>query len=105
MIDVKTDWSIFQEKLSFNMLELTFCSKLNWSSYIISNAKTASRKIGASIPSMKFLSPGAALHLHKSTIQSSMEYCCHILASTPGCYLEMLNKLQKHISKYRTKTN
>ena len=36
-------------------------SKLDWGSYIISIAKTASKKIGALIRSMKFLSPEVAL--------------------------------------------
>ena len=39
------------------MLGLTFSSKLDWASYIISIAKTASKKIGALTRSMKFLSP------------------------------------------------
>ena len=26
-----------------------------------------------------------------------MEYCCHIWAGAPGCYLELLGKLQKRI--------
>ena len=43
------------------MLGLTFSSKLDWGSYIISIAKTASKKIGALICSMKFLSPEVAL--------------------------------------------
>ena len=43
---------------------------------------------------MKFLSPEVALYLYKSTVQSSMEYCCHILAGAPSCYLELLDKLK-----------
>ena len=46
-IDVKMGGSILEEKSSFKMLGLTFSSKLNWGSYIISIAKTASKKIGA----------------------------------------------------------
>ena len=45
-IDVKMDGSVLEEKLSFKMLGLTFSSKLDWGSYIISFAKTASKKIG-----------------------------------------------------------
>ena len=45
------------------MLGLTFSSKLDWGSYIISIAKTASENIGALIRSMKFLSPEVALYL------------------------------------------
>ena len=89
--------SILEEKSSFKMLGLTFSSKLDWGSYIISIAKTASKKIGALICSMKFLSPEVALYLCKSTIPPCMEYCCHIWAGAPSCYLELLDKLQKQI--------
>ena len=67
-IDVKMDAFVLEEKLSFKMLGLTFSSKLDWGSYIISIAKTASNKIGALIHSMKFVSPELALYLDKSTI-------------------------------------
>ena len=56
-IDVKIDGSVLEEKSSFKMLGLTFSSNLDWGPYIISIAKTASKKIGALIRSMKFLSP------------------------------------------------
>ena len=81
------------------MLGLTFSSKLDWDSYIISIAKTASKKIGALIHSVKFLSPEVALYLYKSTICPCMEYCCHIWAGAPSCYLELLDKLQKRICR------
>ena len=67
------------------MLALTFSSKLDWASYIISIAKTASKKIGALIRSMKFLSPEVALCFYKSTICPCMEYSCHIWAGAPSC--------------------
>ena len=91
--------SVLEEKSSFKMLELTFSSKLDWGSYIISIAKTVSKKVGALIRSMKFLSPEVALYLYKSTICSCMEYCCHIWAGAPGCYLDLLDKLQKRICR------
>ena len=69
----------------FKMLGLTFSSKLDWGSYIIFIAKTASKKIGALIRSMKFLSPEVPLYLYKSTICLCMEYCCHIWAGVPSC--------------------
>ena len=72
------------------MLRLNFSSKLDWGSYIISIAKTVSKKIGALICSMKFLSPDVALYLCKSTIHPCMEYCCHVLAGAPSCYWELL---------------
>ena len=89
--------SILEEKSSFKMLGLTFSSKLDWGSYMISIAKTASKKIGALIRSMKFLSPEVALYLYKSTICPCMEYCCHVWARAPSCYLDLLDKLQKRI--------
>ena len=53
---------IFQTVLlsSFKMLALCFSSKSDWDSYISSIAKIASKKIGALIRSMKFLSPEVA---------------------------------------------
>ena len=62
-IDVKMDGTVLEEKSSFKMMGLTFSSKLDWGSYIISITKTASKKIGALIRSMKFLSPEVALYL------------------------------------------
>ena len=67
------------------MLGLTFSSKLDWGSYIISTAKTASKKIGALIHSMKFFSPEVTLYLYKSTIHPCMEYCCYIWTGAPSC--------------------
>ena len=78
---------------------MNFSSKLDWGSYIISIAKTASKKIGAIILSMKFLSPEVALYLYKSTIRPCIEYCCHVWAGTPSYYLELLEKLQKRICR------
>ena len=85
------------EKSSFKMLGLTFSSKLDWGSYIIFIAKTASKKIGSLIRSVKFLSLEVALYLYKSTIRPCMEYCCHIWTGAPSCYLDLLDKLQKWI--------
>ena len=78
-----------------------------WSFYSILNcigalilsliAKTASEKIGTMICFMKFLSPEVAQYLCKSTIyiRPCMEYCCHIWAGAPSCYLEMLDSYKK----------
>ena len=98
-IDVKMDGSVLGEKSSFKMLRLTFSSKLDWGSYIISIAKTASKKIGALIRSMKFLTPEVALYLCKSTVCPCMEYCCHVWACAPSCCLGLLDKLQKRICR------
>ena len=93
--DVKMDGSVLEEKSSFKMLGLTFSSKLDWGSYIISIAKSASKKIGALIRSLKFLPPEVTLYHYKPTIQPCMEYCCHVWAGALSCHLELLNKLQK----------
>ena len=85
---MKIGGSVSEEKSSFKMLGLTFSAKLDWGSYIISIAKTVSKKIGALIRSMKFLSPVVALNLYKSTTHQCMEYCCHVWASALSCYLE-----------------
>ena len=90
---------ILEEKSSFKILGLTFSSKLDWGSYTISIAKTASKKIGALIRSMKFLSPEVALCLYKSIIWPCMEYCCHVWAGAPSCCLDLLGKLQKWICR------
>ena len=83
-IDVKMDGSGLEEKSSFKMLGLPFSSKLEWGSYIISIAKTASKKIRALIRFMKFLSLEVVL-------QPCMEYCCHLWGGTTSCYLELID--------------
>ena len=60
-IDVKMDGSVTEEKSSFKILELTFSSKLDQGSYITCIGKTAPKKIGTLICSMKCLSPEVAL--------------------------------------------
>ena len=40
-----------------------------------------------------------ALYLSKSTIWLCMEYCCHVWAGAPTCYLELLDKLQKQVCR------
>ena len=64
---------------------------------MISIAKTAIKKVGALIRSMKFLPPEVAVYLYKSTMHQCMEYCCHVWAGAPSCYFELLDKLQKQI--------
>ena len=95
---MKMDGSVLEET-SFPILGTTFSSKLDWGSYFISIAKTASKKVGALIHSIKFFSPEVALYLYKSTISPCMECCCHIWAGTPSCYLELLDKRQKRICR------
>ena len=96
---MKMDGSVFEEKSSLKMQGLTFSSKLNWGSYIISIAKTASKKIGVLICSRTFLSPKDSLDLYKSTLRSCMECCCRVWAGALSCYVELLDKLQKRICR------
>ena len=93
------DGFVLEEKSSFKMLRLTFFSKFDWGSYIISIAKTVSRKFGALIRSVKFFSPEVTLYLYKSTILPCMEYRCHVWAVAPSCYLDLLDKLQKRMCR------
>ena len=58
--------SFFEEKSFFKMLELTFSSKLE-SSLTLSLLLKLSKKIGALICSMKFLSPEVTLYLYQFT--------------------------------------
>ena len=95
---MKMNGSVLEEKSSFKILGLTFSSKLDWGAYIISH-KTASKKTGALIRFIKFLSPEVALYLYKSTILPCMEYCCYVWAGAPSWYLKLLDKLQKRICR------
>ena len=72
-IYVKMDVFVLEEKPFFKMLWLSFSSKLEWGSYIISIGKNASKKIRALICSMNILYREVALYLYKSTIRPSIE--------------------------------
>ena len=98
-IELKMDGSVTEKKSSFKMLGLTFFCKLDWGSYTISIAKTASTKIGTLIRSMKFLALEVALYLSKSNMQPCMEYCCRVWAGTPSCCFELFDKLQKRLCR------
>ena len=90
------DEPALEEKPSFKMLGLTFSSKLDWGSDIICIAKTASKKIGPLICSMKFLYSEVALYLNKSTIWPWMENCFMsgqmLLIATWNCYRSYSNR-------------
>ena len=60
---MKMDEPILNEKSSFKMLWLTFSSKLDWGSQIISFAKSVSKEIGALTHSMKFVYSEVAVSL------------------------------------------
>ena len=94
-IDVKMDGSVLVEKTSLKMLGLTFSSKLDWDSYVISIVKTASKKIGALIRSKKFFSPEVALYLYKSTIRpwnTTVMSGLVLLVATWNCWISYRNR-------------
>ena len=93
------DESVLEERSSFKLLGLTFSSKLDWSSYIISIAKTAPKKTRTLFCSTKFLSLEVALYLYELTIRPCIEYCCHVWGGVPSCYLELVDKVQKWICR------
>ena len=72
------DGSVLEEKSSFKKLGLTFSSELDWGSYIISIAKTVSKKIKVLFRSMKFLSPEIALYLLDVTRMSTVSFLAQL---------------------------
>ena len=90
------DESFLEEKSYFKMLGLTLSSKLDWDFYIITIAKSVSKKIGALICSMKFLSL-RVLCICINLLQPYMECCHHVWDGAHSFYWELLNKLQKWI--------
>ena len=96
-VDVKMNGSVLEEKSSFEMLGLTFFSKLDGGSYITSCLNWLQENW--SFDSFYEAPFTWGCYLYKSTIRPCMEYCCHIWAGTPDCYLDLLDKLQKQIQR------
>ena len=48
---------------------------------------------------MKVSSSEVELYAYKSTIRRFTNYCSYFCADAPDCYLNMLNKLKKHVSR------
>ena len=86
--------SVFEEKSSFKMQELSFSSTLDWDSCIGSMAKTGSKQIGALIFSVKFFASKAVLYHNKSIIRPCMKQCQHFWVVAGSCSLDVLDKLQ-----------
>ena len=94
------DGSILKEKQSLKILVLSLSPKLDWGSYIVSIAKTVSKKIETLISCMKFLSPEVGFYFFKSTVQQPcMEHCFRVCAGVSRCLLGKLDKLQKRVYK------
>ena len=68
------------------MFSLSFSSKLDWDSSIVSIAKIAFKSIGTLIRSMKFLFLEGVLFLYKSTIGTCMKCCCQVWAGPTSYY-------------------
>ena len=83
VIDVKMDASVLEEKSSYKMLGLTFSSKLDWHSYIISIARSTSNKIKALIHSIVSFSCGCSISL--KIYQTTMPELV-LLVATWHCY-------------------
>ena len=81
------------------MLELSFSSKLDWGSYMISIAKTISKKNWSLGSFYQVLfSWGCSMQGHGSFHRwPCMKNCCHVWGSAPSCYLKTLDKRQKRI--------
>ena len=91
-INVKTDEFVLEEKSSFKMLGLI--SLLNWIGAVTLSLllNVPPRKLE---PWFVLISLEVALYLYRC-----MEYCCHVRAGAPSCYLELSNNLQKQICRY-----
>ena len=98
LVKLRAKATIIPKSNTHPWMFLTFFKLYKWYQ-IMHLSNQASKKIGALIRSMKFLSPEVALFVCKSTIQPCMKYCCHVWASAPSYYLELLDKLQKRICR------
>ena len=87
--------SVFDEKSVLKIMGLSFFSKLDWGTCIVSTAKPVTKKIGSFFHSIEFLSFEIVIYLYESTIQGCMEYCCRVWAVTSNCYFYMLDKIEK----------
>ena len=77
------------------LITMAFSSKLDWGSYIISIGKTAFKKIGALIHSVKFLSPEVALSLLLGIILQTTETNMQDCWSFTFCFSWTLGALLK----------
>ena len=91
-IDMKMDGLLLEEKTSFKMLGLTFSSKLDWGSYIVSIAETTCKKIGALIRSMKFLSSEVSINLPYGHVWNTVVMSVQVLlVATWNCWISYRN--------------
>ena len=72
-------------------------SDLSWCKYISGIAKSAAMRVGCLTRARKFIPPSALLYFYKTSIRPLIEYCSHIWAGAPDCYLRMLDKVQRRL--------
>ena len=73
------------------MLGLSLSSKLDWGSYMVSVVQTASKKIEASICSVKFLPSKVALYFY--LLYGFAWNTAVLCGGGPSCYFDILDKL------------
>ena len=69
------------------MLGMDISSDLSWGKYISGIVKSAAMRVGCLSHARKFIPPSALLYLYKASIRPRIEYCLHIWAGAPDCYL------------------
>ena len=79
------------------ILGMDISSDLSWGKYISGIAKSAAMRVGCLSRARKFIPPSALLYLYKTSIRPLIEYCSHIWAGAPDCYLWMLDKVQRSL--------
>ena len=82
--DVKMDGSVLEEKSSFKILGLTFSSKLDWGSYMISITKTSPKKIGALICSSQLVV--AVISVDAYPFSAFSDLTCHLEDTGTGVF-------------------
>jgi len=75
-LSVKMADNDLPESSSFHLLGLSFCKDLSWTDHITSTSKSASMKIDSLCRARGYLTDEAIIHIYKSVIRPSMEYCC-----------------------------
>ena len=75
------------------ILGMDISSDLSWGKYISGIAM----HVGCLSHARKFIPPSALLYLYKTSIRPLIEYCSHIWAGAPDCYLRMLDKVQRRL--------
>ena len=79
----------YSEDLS--ILGMDISSDLSWGKYV------SDMRVGCLSRARKFIPPSALLYLYKTSIRPLIEYCSHIWAGAPDCYLRMFDKVQRRL--------